>query len=81
MLDPMNESVSRLATLEKHTHRLERRIALLELVDQRFTWYRVAAFAGGGLLAWAGFSLLGGIWGWVLLGIGAAFFLELVRQR
>jgi MutS domain V len=68
------EQTTRLTTLENHTRRLAERIARLEVVSQQFTWYRVAAFVAAGLLAWAGFSLLGGAWGWVFLALGIAGF-------
>ncbi len=67
----MNRKQERIHLLERQVERLQKRIALLELRSNKYSWTRVAIFFVGLGLAILVFFLLNRWWG---VGLAAAHF-------
>ena len=64
------------AGLERRIARLERRIAVLQALSRRFSWYRLGVLLLGGLITWAAATYMQGRWGlWAFFIAAALFFI------
>jgi hypothetical protein len=50
--------------LERQIRRLDNRLAGLQAVNRRFSWYRLGVILLGGVMTWAAATYLGTWWGW-----------------